>query len=43
VVNADDQEPDEPALPATVQFVTLLGAIIVIGWVMMFFLLVKRW
>jgi hypothetical protein len=42
-VKADDQESDEPALPATVQFVTLVGAIIVIGWAMMFLLLVKRW
>jgi len=38
-----DREPVEPALPATVTFVTLVGSLIVIGWVLMFVLLVKRW
>jgi hypothetical protein len=42
-VKADDPEPAEPSLPATVQFVTLLGAIIVVGWGLMFVLLIKRW
>lgn len=38
-----DQDPVEPALPATVTFVSLVGSLIVIGWVLMFVLLVKRW
>ena len=38
-----DKEPAEPALPATVTFVSLLGSLIVICWVLMFVLLVKRW
>ena len=36
-------EPVEPALPATVKFVTMLGLFIVAGWLLMFWLLVKRW
>jgi hypothetical protein len=38
-----DKDPVEPALPATVTFVTLVGSLVVIGWVVMFALLVKRW
>jgi hypothetical protein len=38
-----DRDPAEPALPATITFVSLVGSLIVISWVAMFFLLVKRW
>jgi len=33
---------DEP-LPATVGFVTFLGILIVVGWLLMFVLLSSRW
>ena len=36
-------EPVEPPLPATVRFVTLVGLIILAGWLLMFRLLVSRW
>jgi len=42
----DMQSPDEhrePVLPATVRFVTALGIIILVGWVLMFRLTAIRW
>lgn len=36
-------EPVKPPLPATVRFVTLVGVIIVVGWFLMFRLLITRW
>jgi len=42
-VKKNDRDPIEPALPATVRFVTFLGALIVIVWLLMFWLLVNRW
>ncbi len=38
-----DNDPTEHPLPGTVGFVTFLGAVLVVGWVLMFWLLVKRW
>lgn len=39
----NNPEPVETPLPATIKFVALLGAIIVIGWLLMFRLTVIRW
>ena len=35
--------PDETRLPATVTFVTILGAALVVVWVLMFRLMLSRW
>jgi hypothetical protein len=35
--------PDEAKLPATVTFVTILGAALVLVWVLMFRLMLSRW
>ncbi len=36
------EPPDEP-LPLTLRFVFVLGALILVGWFLMFFLLQERW
>jgi len=38
-----EERPREPALPATVTFVIILGVIIVVGWFLMFHLTATRW
>jgi hypothetical protein len=40
---ADKADSDEVKLPATVAFVTFLGAALVIVWVLMFRLMLARW
>jgi hypothetical protein len=40
---ADKPDSGEVKLPATVTFVTLLGAALVIVWVLMFRLTLARW
>lgn len=37
------QPIDDPPLPATLAFVLAVGAIILVGWIAMFFLLRVRW
>jgi hypothetical protein len=39
----EKKPPVEPSLPGTIGFVTILGAIIIVGWALMFWLLVQRW
>jgi len=43
LVHMSTQQPKDPPLPATVQFVIGLGAFIVIGWILMFRLMLSRW
>lgn len=38
-----DDEPKDRPLPATVQFVIGLGLFIVVGWFLMFRLMLARW
>lgn len=40
---ANKADPDEVKLPATVTFVTILGAALVVVWVLMFRLMLARW
>ena len=37
-----EESHDEP-LPATLTFVLILGATLLVGWLAMFFLLLRRW
>ena len=37
------EKPKDGPLPATVAFVIGLGVLIVVGWALMFRLLVERW
>ncbi len=36
-------EPDQFSLPATIRFVSFLGAALVVVWFLMFHLLLQRW
>jgi hypothetical protein len=40
---AKNADSEEGKLPATVTFVTILGAALVIVWVLMFRLMLQRW
>jgi len=41
-MNTPEKQKDVP-LPATVAFVVGLGVVIVVGWLLMFRLLMERW
>lgn len=40
---ANSSGPGEFKLPATITFVSILGAALVVVWLLMFHLLVERW
>jgi hypothetical protein len=40
---ANPADHEEAKLPATVTFVTILGAALVVVWVLMFRLMLSRW